>query len=427
MRLPGFEPGSPPWQGGILPLDYNRTYINMKNVFKFICGFCQYTFLKFSTFMFMVFDMKKALVLSENEEFSKALNYLLKEGIPVVITSKGKYVGIVDDRNISLKNLDPSKIKLKNIYVKAPKIYDYEMSDDEVLIKKFLSGHFKGLPVVNKRDEVIGIYTRADLLNKLLKEKKIPKVSINAIMSVPIYTVDYKETIGTVKKIMKELKAHRLVVVNKNKMVGVISTWDFVMLVKDKKTKGSRQLIKEIKRLDDLEIKQFIRDPLLTIFYDELLTYAVREMADKDVSYAVIIDSKRVPIGILSALDVFKLVLKLNSEKKQVFIIGLGWEDVYYYEMAKDLLEKLIKKYERMLNIDHIYVRVKKGKRLYTANLTCDVENIPIYITSTGHNVEELFDNIYKNLSKVLRKMKDKLKEGLSKANLEVMEEEEYI
>gem|GEM_PF-6366149 len=26
MRRPGIEPGPPPWQGGIIPLDYRREY-----------------------------------------------------------------------------------------------------------------------------------------------------------------------------------------------------------------------------------------------------------------------------------------------------------------------------------------------------------------------------------------------------------------
>lgn len=32
MRLPGFEPGSPPWESGVIPLDHSRILFREKDV-----------------------------------------------------------------------------------------------------------------------------------------------------------------------------------------------------------------------------------------------------------------------------------------------------------------------------------------------------------------------------------------------------------
>ena len=371
--------------------------------------------------------IKEAVILESNERLSKALNYILKEGTAVIVVKRGKYFGIVDDRNIRLGIKNAKDAKLEKVAVRAPKIFEDEVKDIGIVMRRFLAGHFKALPVVNVYLKPLGIITRSDILRELLNRGLIPKISVNAFMATPPYTIEEDETVGRAKKLMKELGVHRLIVVNKGRITGVISTLDFTLFMEKPNSRQSMQLISDVKRPDQLKVKQFLRYPPVLINQYEMLSYAAREMADNNVSYAIVVDDRKRPLGLISAVDIFKLVLRIEAKEPEVFINGLGVDDVYFYEEAKSLLLSVVKKFTKSFDIEHLSVYVKKGKSVYTANLSCDVEHVPLHIREEAYNVEELFKKLASSLDKNLRKIKSKVSKGIRKARIELIEEEEYL
>ncbi len=373
--------------------------------------------------------IKEAVILDANESLSKALNYILKEGTAVVVVKKGKYFGIVDDRNIRLGIRNAKEAKLEKVAVRAPKIFEDEVKDIRIVMRRFLAGHFKALPVVDVYLKPLGMITRSDVLRELLSKGMIPKISVNAFMATPPYTIEEEETVGRAKKLMKELGVHRLIVVNKGRITGVISTLDFTLFMEKPTSRQSMQLITKVKRPDKLKVKQFLRYPPVLINQYEMLSYAAREMADNNVSYAIVVDDRKRPLGLISAVDIFKLVLRVEAKEPEVFINGLGIDDMYFYDRAKSILLSVVKKFVKSFDIDHLSVYVKKGKSVYTGNLSCDVEHIPLHIKEEAYDVEELFRKLASSLDRNLRKIKSKVskKPKRKKARIELIEEEEYL
>jgi len=366
--------------------------------------------------------------LGEEEPVSKAIDEILRNGFGAVIVKEdGTYAGWIDDRNIRMGIKNPKKVKVRSAMVKAPAVKEKELSDIERLLKLFLAGHFKGLPVVDEKGKVKGCITRADLLYKLLEQGLVPNISVNAIMSTPVYTVDENETLGKVKRLMKELGIHRVVVTSKGKVEGVLSTYDFLMFLEKPRERQSLQLVETVKRPDDLVIKHFIREPLVMVDELESLPSLVREMAEKEVSSAVVVKEGR-PVGVVTAHDIFKLVLGLTSPKPRVHVVGLSGEDLYFYEDIVEAFTKVLEKFSKSFEFGPLLIRIKKGKSTYQASLSVEADNIPIRLREEDYTLEGVIAKLEKALDKQLRKMHDRAVKGKKeRGRVEMVENVEYL
>ena len=99
---------------------------------------------------------------------------------------------------------------------------DYEESIEkaaEIMKEKKI-----GSLLVKKDNQYVGIITERDILYKVVAEgKDITKTKVGEIMSSPLITIDYN---SNVKEALDKFKAHnirRLVVVDKGKVVGILT------------------------------------------------------------------------------------------------------------------------------------------------------------------------------------------------------------
>ena len=84
-----------------------------------------------------------------------------------------------------------------------------------------------GFLVATKRGKAIGIISDADLINKIIvKEASARKKKIKDLMSKPLITISPNEDVLEAVKKIKKNNVHRLPVVSKGKVVGVISLTD---------------------------------------------------------------------------------------------------------------------------------------------------------------------------------------------------------
>ena len=274
--------------------------------------------------------MKKATIFQGNEKLSKSIAALLDGEEIVVITSKdGKYYGIIDDKNIRLGFKDAGKVKNETAAVKAPKITKEMANNLEKIMHYFISGHFHALPVVDKQQKPIGIISRIDVLKEMLKRNMIPSISGSSIMASPLYTIDANETFGRLKRLMRELNVHHFAVIEKGKITGVVSSYDLLMFMEKPRSRESMQLVTSIKNPDSLKVKQFIREKIVKIKETEHLPEIVKKLVENNISYSIAIDTKGNPSGVITAIDIIKLVLKIITPKPVIFISGLYNEALF--------------------------------------------------------------------------------------------------
>mgnify|MGYP003454737624 FL=1 len=129
------------------------------------------------------------------------------------------------------------------------------------LIKTLVKNHINGAPVVNKEGKLVGVVSKTDVveydekankkrggitkksfysdtngkfkkeLDKLLKTKTIGKTLVKDIMTPRVITAQADDTIDRLAKIMHDKKIHRVIILDKEQVVGVVSTLDILHAV----------------------------------------------------------------------------------------------------------------------------------------------------------------------------------------------------
>ena len=93
---------------------------------------------------------------------------------------------------------------------------------------QILAGHYSGMPVVNERNEVVGVVSEFDLVKSIQKGLSLEKVLISEIMTPKPYTVDVSERMDKVTQVMIDKSYLRIPVTENGKLAGVISRGDIL-------------------------------------------------------------------------------------------------------------------------------------------------------------------------------------------------------
>ena len=96
------------------------------------------------------------------------------------------------------------------------------------VVFQFLNGFYSGMPVTDDTGSVIGVITELDILNAVLAEKELVKITVGDIMTSNPVTVDVSTPITELVKIMKEKNIIRLPVTENGKLVGIVARCDIL-------------------------------------------------------------------------------------------------------------------------------------------------------------------------------------------------------
>lgn len=350
-------------------------------------------------------EIKKTLILDCAEPASKALPRLMD--VPaVIVTKNGKYYGLIDHRSFAGQGIrDPSMVKCENVIVKPPVLS--ESTGVIELISAFMLGHFKALPVVGNNDKPLGITTRIELLQELLKEKLIPNETVPELMSSPVYTIDASETIGRAMGAMKERSTSRLVVMANGYPIGVVSDFDIGSWV----TKPNMQTDRKNKEqtsanVRDMRISEFLRPDITSVEQDTGLQEAVRRMVEKGASTVLVTASKK-PVGILSAIDIFKKIKEVAEAPEGISISGLGEEDIGMYPHINEKIRHVLGKFTKTFNFRSVSVHVKEQKNTSVVSIHVETDDGPLSIREERKSLRETVDEVASELEKALRKKKE--------------------
>ena len=358
-------------------------------------------------------EVEKTLVLNGNESLSKALNEILRTGTAVMVTKNRKYYGIIDDRHLSRGITDASKRKCLSSAVK-PTILSNESTVLERL-NAFLNGHFKAIPVLQKETKKpLGLTTRADLLGELVKMRIMPKMPVSDLMSSPVYTIDHESTVGDTKKMMKQKKANKLLVVRKGYPHGLISTFDLSTMMLKPKGRPRKSPIAEVLNPDEQPIAEMLRERVFSMPVDSTVEEAAKRMAARNVS-SVLITRRKKPIGVLSAVDVFRQIYDMTKEEPDIHISGLRESEMRFYPYIRDSTLDVINRFSKSFEIRNINVHVKKGKSVYSTNAFLNLKRGYISVSAEDHVLTYAIDELTRDLYRILEKRKD-YKKGRKKS-----------
>jgi len=116
--------------------------------------------------------------------------------------------------------------------------------DDPVLkaIQVMADRHVGALPVL-RGDELVGIVSERDYARKvILLGRSSSETQVEQIMSSPVITVSPDEAVHRCMEIMTEQRVRHLPVVEKGKLIGIISIGDLVKAVIEEQQQTITQL-----------------------------------------------------------------------------------------------------------------------------------------------------------------------------------------
>lgn len=350
-------------------------------------------------------EIKNVLVLDCNDSASKAASHL-EENPAVIITKDGKYFGVIDHRSLDrgIKNL--SKVKCETIISKPPTI---EVTTDlKTQIEHFSSGHFKALPVLDKQKKPIGVVSRIELLAELKSLNLIPNTSISEIMSSPVKTISEEETLADAQSLLKESKVPRLVVLRKSYPLGTVSNFDIGSWTAGSINEGSKDKSKE-KSTKEMKISDFVRSDIGTIDEDSNTLEAMEQMINKKVSVLAVMSGKKL-VGVLGALDIFKLMAKKPS-KKPVEISGLADGLESHYSELEASVSSIMKKFEKTIKFGDMRLHIKEQKSSFIVNLHLDTDSGVVSLKEEQKTFKDAVDAILSEFETILRKKKEQKSE----------------
>ncbi len=85
-----------------------------------------------------------------------------------------------------------------------------------------------GCVIVTRKDEPVGIITERDFVTKVAAEGRPLFTEVSEVMSLPLTVIDPDETIWDAAEIMRVKGIHKLPVQEGTKIVGIVTTTDFV-------------------------------------------------------------------------------------------------------------------------------------------------------------------------------------------------------
>ncbi len=189
------------------------------------------------------------LTVDENTSMMKAL-HLMKESnirrLPVM--ARGSLVGIISDRD--LKEASPSKattldvhelyyllaeIKVKEIMTKNPVTIGADETVERAAVI-MLEHKVSGLPVLNKKNELVGVITQSDVFRAFVNITGIYKGGVQFAFSL-----DDKP--GSIKEVADTIREHG------GRMVSILSSTDMV-------TEGTRNVYIRVRGMEAEDLKK---------------------------------------------------------------------------------------------------------------------------------------------------------------------------
>ncbi len=261
----------------------------------------------------------KLIKVDKDESINDAMELMTKKRISrLLVTEKDEVVGIITEEDIA-KRLGTGrerKLKTAHIHVSAAMTRNLKTIPADGNIRDaariMLENKFSSLPVVRnnkvirkrsfrsydfpKENHIIGILTKTDLVKNLIKsKKKVEKFyTKNPIMTNPA------DTLVSARKLMLENKIHRLLVLDRGMIAGILTERDMA--------RGLKTFRKAIDKFPQANIRRLLveqvmtREPI-TIRPETTVGEAARIMLTNKISGIPVISPE---FGILTKTDLVK-------------------------------------------------------------------------------------------------------------------------
>jgi predicted transcriptional regulator len=185
-------------------------------------------------------------------------------------------------------------------YMNAPAQSVTESDTLETVRKRLEALRISSLAVVNDTNGLAGVISMTDLIrvgriqagsrpdSALLT---LPNQQIHEVMSREVVTVGPKDPISLASRRMLEGHIHRVYVMDQGKLIGVLTTRDLALAIRDKRVRQS--------------IEEWMSTPVFTVRADEPVSVATERLVKAHVTGLVVLEDDW-PIGLFTQREALR-------------------------------------------------------------------------------------------------------------------------
>ncbi len=164
---------------------------------------------------------------------------------------------------------------------------------------------------------------------------KINKIiSIDKIMSAPVYTISPSDTIARARNLMLKRKVSRLAVTEGEKLVGMVTKVDLTQRLLQAEPSWRRRPI------DRIPVKLVMTEKPITIYPSATPQQAAELMIENNIRGLPVVENERL-IGMLAALDLVKWFSNSKSEVKVRDIMSSTIVTVHRYHSVNHVIDQM--------------------------------------------------------------------------------------
>ncbi len=288
----------------------------------------------------------------------------VKEFGAVVITKRGKYFGLLDDRGIAAKGtlkVSP-KYPAGKFTKRVPMLA--KGSSVEQAIEALYSYSVKALPYADG-DSISGIVKRDVMLRAILSLHMLSQYKVGDAMSSPVIAISDQANVAQAKTTMERFKVSKIIVLDKEKKpIGILSYNDIISNFARVNTRAQNLYDSKENPTTKSKVIDLAVTNIHQITADKSVEDAIRTLVEKNLSSLLVLRDGK-PSGIITVRDVFELVVSSwKAQRSHLMLSGLDERQKEYEGEMVDMLEDLAERVNKFgsLQIDRIAVHVKKFK-----------------------------------------------------------------
>ena len=249
----------------------------------------------------------KIITVDKDDSLKLVLDLMKKHSITKIpVTEEKKFFGLVTDNVIAYKlgSIRKRGITASRLHASSVTEKEVPVISPEEDVKNILKSVGEPGPTmlpVVEKEKLVGVVTKADLLPLVTNKNQL-----HSIMQKKIHTVSVEDRVVHARRIMITNNVARLPVLDEKKVVGIISDVEIALAFAS--LKKSFSLGRQKHRLDELLVKEVMRTPVVLSNPSMSIYDAAQLMLKQNVGALPLLENEKL-VGMVTRTDILKTIV----------------------------------------------------------------------------------------------------------------------
>ncbi len=352
---------------------------------------------------------QRAGAFTPDETVARVLGSLKEADAYEAAVTSGNAHGIITVRDL-LDVDQPAHTKIEGIWRSTGSV----SPEDTVLTlcEGLVKNNIRALPVVE--NGVVGLATQMDVVSAMADVSEFSEHSAKELIRSPVWSLDIDESVANARRTMLERGISHIPVVEKGRLVGVVTAGDIVhtfIAPASKATTGER-VGRRTSRFSS-QISDIMDTRPCTVTPDASVLDVVTLLRDQGKSACFMTDPGHRVLGIITPRDFMAHILRLRiPEELPVYVMGIEEEDFFEKAVAEAKVRRVVERSRRFRpDITEVSVRIKRsgltGERTrYELTGRALGQRGQVNAEAGGWDLLEAFDALTSRLGEAIRRSK---------------------